>query len=286
MLVPSDHVIPQAEALDAFTATNGEDTVTWLGHAAFLLRLNGKVILTDPYLSKVAGPFGFGPERYVAPGLALDSLPPIDIILVSHNHYDHLDAKTIEAISGKQYIKVVVPLALGEFFRQRGYLNVHELDWYESVIFDSIKVQVLPAYHFSRRGPFDRNRTLWGGFSIRGSDFSIYHSGDTGYGPLFAEIGERAGLFDLALVAIGAYEPSSIMQAVHVTPEEAVQLVDDIGKNVAIGMHWGTVQLTDENPFEPAERFRAAAHAADWKDGRGRILKHGETILVSTLRSK
>ncbi len=281
--VPTDHVIPQADALAAYEATANQDTATWLGHAAFLLRLEGKTVLTDPYLTKVAGPFGFGPKRYVAPGLPLDRLPPIDIILVSHNHYDHLDAKTVEALPGKERIHVVVPLRLGDFFRERGYVNVHENDWFERVVIDGIEIEVLPAIHFSRRGLFDRNRTLWGGFAIRAGGRSIYHSGDTGYGPIFSEVNRRSGPFDLALVAIGAYKPRSIMRRSHVTPEQAVQLVDDIGAKRAIGMHWGTVELTDEPHFEPGKRFLKAAHAAGWIEGRARIMKIGETLVLSPL---
>ena len=280
-VVPSDHVLPQAQALAAYEATASQDTATWLGHATFLLRLRGKTVLTDPYLTKVAGPIGFGPQRYVPPGISLDQLPPIDIILVSHNHYDHLDAKTLETLPGKARIHVVVPLQLGEFFRERGYVNVHELDWFERVVIDGIELEVLPAVHFSRRGLFDRNRTLWGGFAIRAGGRSIYHSGDTAYGPIFREIGQRSGPFDLALVAIGAYEPRSIMQASHVTPEDAVQLVDDIGAETAIGMHWGTVELTDEPHFEPGPRFLEAARSAGWSEGRAQILKIGETLPLS-----
>ena len=282
-VVPAGHVVPQAEALIAYAATDDEDTVTWLGHAAFLLRLGGKTILTDPYLTDAAGPFGFGPQRYVAPGLPFNQLPAIDFILVSHNHYDHLDAKTIEALPGKERIHVIVPLKLGAFFRARGYVNVHEHDWFERVVIDGIEIEMLPAIHFSRRSAFDRNRTLWGGFAIRAAGVSIYHSGDTGYGPIFREIGERAGPFDLALVAIGAYEPRSIMRSSHVTPEQAVQLVDDINAKIAIAMHWGTVKLTDEPPFEAPIRFRNAARDAGWSDGRARVMKIGETAVLSTL---
>ncbi|MFT4563976.1 MAG: N-acyl-phosphatidylethanolamine-hydrolyzing phospholipase D [Gammaproteobacteria bacterium] len=284
--VPPTHVVPQTQALQTYNATAGQDTVTWLGHAAFLLRLNGKTVLTDPYLTKRAGRLGLGPNRYVEPGLALASLPPIDVVLVSHNHYDHLDANTIEALPNKDRIHVVVPLGLGEFFEQRGYVNVIERDWYESTSIDGIEIQVLPAIHFSRRGAFDRNRTLWGGFAIRTPTIKIYHSGDTGYGPVFKEIGERAGPFDLALVAIGAYLPTSIMKPVHLTPEEALAVVDDVKADVAVGMHWGTVQLTDEDPFEPPERFRAAASARGWSANRAQVMRIGETKPLSKLLEK
>ncbi len=276
--VPADHVIAPAQALSDFRAVDDSDSLTWLGHAAFLLRINGKVILTDPYLSTVAGPYGFGPERYVEPGLPVTELPPVDIVLVSHNHYDHLDAETIDALPGKERLHVVVPLKLGGFFRERGYRNVHELDWYESLDIDGIAIEVLPAIHFSRRGAFDRNRSLWGGFAIRAGQHRIYHSGDTAYGPVFTRIGQRAGPFDLALVAIGAYDPRSIMSPAHVTPEQAVELVEDIDAAHAVGMHWGTVELTDEPHFEPKARFLAAAREAGWPHTRARIMKIGETL--------
>lgn len=280
-VVPAGHVVPHADALAAFTASAGKDTLTWLGHASFLIRVTGKTILTDPFLGEVAGPSGFGPSRYTPPGLALADLPPIDIVLVSHNHYDHLDAATVEALPGKDRVQVIVPLGLGDFFRVRGYAHVHERDWYESVAVDDLEIEVLPAIHFSRRGLFDRNQTLWSSFAIRGGGLKLFHSGDTAYGPVFREIGRRAGPFDIALVAIGAYAPRSIMQAAHVTPEEALGLAEDIGARRAIGMHWGTIELTDEPPFEPPRRFRAAAQARGWVAGRARVMRIGETLCLT-----
>jgi len=285
-VIPAGHVVAQVQAQSDFQKLAGQDTVTWLGHASFLLRLNGKTVLTDPYLTERAGRLGLGPLRYVAPGIPLNALPPIDIILVSHNHYDHLDENTIEALPGKDRTDVVVPLGLGAFFKQRGYANVHERDWFESVSLDGIEIEVLPAIHFSRRGPFDRNRTLWSGFAIRSNAKTIFHSGDTAYGPVFKEIGERAGPFDLALVAIGAYLPASIMETVHITPEQAVSVIDDVNATSAVGMHWGTVRLTDEDPFEPSKRFLDAAGAANWAPNRARIMKIGETVLLSEFVSR
>lgn len=282
-VVPPEHVIRPEQARSNYQKLAGKDSITWLGHAAFLLQLNGKTVLTDPYLTARAGRLGLGPLRFVEPGLSLDSLPPIDIIVVSHNHYDHLDENTIEALPDKQRTHVVVPLGLGEFFSKRGYANVHERDWFESVSLDGVEVEVLPAIHFSRRGAFDKNRTLWGGFAIRANSKAIFHSGDTAYGPIFSEIGERAGPFDVALVAIGAYLPASIMETVHITPEEAVRVVDDVMATSAVGMHWGTVRLTDEDPFEPPRRFFDAASRAQWAPNRARIMKIGETLPLSDL---
>ncbi len=282
-VAPAGHALPREDALAGLAAAAGRDSITWLGHSTFLIRLGGKTILTDPYLGRVAGPLGLGPERYVAPGIPLEDLPPVDIVVVSHNHYDHLDASTVTDLPGKERIEVVVPLELGDFFRDRGYSRVHEKDWYESIRFGPLEVEMLPAVHFSSRTPFDRNRTLWAGYALRAGERRLFHSGDTGYGPVFREIGRRAGPFDVAMVAIGAYAPRRIMRSAHVTPEEAVRLVDDIGAATAIGMHWGTVVLTDEPAFEPPERFRAAARAAGWPDSRALTFRIGETRTLDSL---
>jgi L-ascorbate metabolism protein UlaG (beta-lactamase superfamily) len=275
--VPAGHALPQAEALAALRAMHGADSITWVGHASFLLRMSGLWVLTDPYLGEVAGPLGFGPHRYVAPGIALADLPPIDVLMLSHNHYDHLDAATIEALPNKDRMTVVVPLGLAPFFAERGYKTIVELDWYSGTAIGPVTVTALPAVHFSRRGPFDKNRTLWAGFAIADDKTRVYFAGDTAYGPVFKEIGQRAGPFDLGLVPIGAYLPQSIMKASHVTPAEAVRLADDIGAARTIGMHWGTVVLTDEPQFEPPVLFREAAAAAGWAPERAGLMRIGET---------
>lgn len=275
--VPDGHVIPQARALAGLQAMAGRESITWLGHASFLLHMADMWVLTDPYLGDVAGPLGYGPRRYVPPGIAVDKLPTIDVLIVSHNHYDHLDAATIEALPNKERMVVFVPLKLGEFFRSRGYRQVFELDWYAGVQHGDLTVTALPAVHFSRRGPFDKNATLWAGFAIDDGKTRVYFAGDTAYGEVFKEIGQRTGPFDLALIPIGAYLPQSIMKASHVTPEEAVRLADDIGAARTIGMHWGTVVLTDEDQFEPPQRFRAAAQAARWAPERAGLMQIGET---------
>lgn len=275
--IPDGHVLTREEALAGLAAQGGGDSVTWLGHAAFLIRLGGRTILTDPYLGAVAGPFGFGPRRYVEPPLPVEALPPIDVLAVSHSHYDHLCASTIRALPGKERIEVLAPLRLGAFFRRRGYRNVHELDWWERRRFGGLDATLLPAVHFSRRGPFDTNRTLWGGFAFGAEGGRIFFSGDTAHGEVFGEIGGREGPFDLALLGIGAYEPQPIMKASHATPEEAVQIGRAIGARAVMGMHWGTVTLTDEPAFEPPERFRAAALAAGYRAEDAWLLRIGET---------
>jgi L-ascorbate metabolism protein UlaG (beta-lactamase superfamily) len=275
--VPDGHALSQEAALENFRAT-GNDSITWLGHASFLIRTGGKVILTDPFLTDLASPVPFaGPRRFVPPGIAIPDLPPIDILVVSHNHYEHLDAETVETLPNKARIDVVVPLGLGDFFRERGYEKVHEVDWHQSVQLDAVTVTGLPVIHFSRRGLFDRNETLWMGAAITSPGQRLFFSGDTGYGPVFSEIGERYGPFDAAMIAIGAYEPRSIMKPVHVNPEEAVRLGRDIGARRLIGMHWGTIVLTEEPLFEPPVRFRAAAEAAEYDDDETWVLKIGES---------
>lgn len=277
--IPAGHILPKDEVqMAALNAPN--PSVTWLGHAAFIVRTGGKVILTDPFLGSNAGPAGFGPKRHVPPAMTVDELPPLDIILISHNHYDHLDVPTLEAIKDKDRIEVVVPLGLGELFREMGYRNIHELDWWQDQEFDRVRVQLQPAVHFSGRGIFDRNDTLWGSFGVYSDDARIWFSGDTGYGPVLKEIGVKAGPFDLALVAIGAFKPRKIMKAVHVSPEEAIQVLKDVGAKKGIGMHWGTIKMTLEKPFSAAGRFKAAALDQSYGQENALILAIGETYVL------
>ncbi len=276
--VPEGHVLGRQAALAGLAENGSRESVTWLGHASFLIRVAGKAILTDPYLTEYASPLGsLGPCRLVPPGLAIADLPPIDVLIVSHNHYDHLDGATIEALPGKQRMVVLAPLRLGAFFRQRGYADVRELDWHQRVDLDDVAVTALPAVHWSRRGFRDINRTLWMGAMIESPRNRVYFSGDTGYGPLFAELGARYGPFDVALVPIGGYLPASIMQSNHVNPEEAVRLGLDLSAGVLIAHHWGTVILTDEPPFEPPQHFRAAGRAAGLDEQRLWVMAIGET---------
>ncbi len=280
--VPDGHVLHKLEALAGFDAAKGRSALTWLGHAAFLLRLGGKIIITDPWLSKHVSPLGaLGVSRLAPPGIAVEDLPPIDILIVSHNHYDHLDAATIQALPNKDRITVLTPLRLGNFFRERGYGDVRELDWHESVRLGDVTVTALPGVHFSRRGLGDSNQSLWMGVAIEAAGQKIYFSGDTAYGPVFAKLGERYGPFDLAMVPIGAYEPLAMMRAVHATPEDAVALGLDLAARILLGHHWGTVVLTDEPPFEPPRRFRAAGRAAGIAADRLWLMRVGETRILA-----
>jgi L-ascorbate metabolism protein UlaG (beta-lactamase superfamily) len=281
--IPADHVIHPSRAYQTFQQTARQETITWLGHACFLLRLQGKHILTDPFLSDTAGPLpGGGPKRFVPPGLPVDRLPRIDLILLSHGHYDHLDKETLQALPNKQSIDVIVPLGLGNIMRQLGYTRVYELDWFQRIAFYGIEWTALPAVHFSRRGLLDTNKTLWASYSIQTPNQHIFFGGDTAYGKVFHEIGATVGPFDVALIGIGAYAPRRIMRPVHAAPEEAIQIGMDIRAHHIVAMHWGTIRLTTEPPFDPPERFKQAAFEAGIPEERCWVMKIGETRVLPT----
>ncbi len=227
--IPAGHRLSEREALNQFHSTV-DDSVTWLGHASFLVRTGGLTILTDPYLSKIAGPAGFGPKRYVDCPISLKNLPQPDILVVSHNHYDHLDDTTLRRLKGNNRMTVIVPLGLAGFFRERGYKNVVELDWRQYIHLGAgdelggVRITALPVVHWSRRIGHDYNATLWAGFSFKSKSRHIFFGGDSGYGDVFEHIGNHYGPFDEALLGIGAYEPRDMMRASHATPEEAVQM--------------------------------------------------------------
>ena len=277
--VPDGHVVARGAAVRDLQAHigGGDDYLTWLGHASFLMRVGGLTVLTDPYLTTFAGPAGLGPRRYVKSGVPISALPQIDILAVSHNHYDHLDERALARLPGKSRMTVVVPLRLGRFFRERGFPNVIELDWHERHEVRGVTITALPVVHWSRRSGFDTNRTLWAGFAIRSEHHHIFFGGDSAYGPVFREIGEAYGPFDTALLGIGAYEPREMMKASHATPEEAVQMGLDLKARRIVGMHWGTVLLTIEPPFEPPERFLKAADEMGYADEDAWIMRIGET---------
>ena len=220
-----------------------ESQIAWLGHACFAMRLGGKLVLTDPYLGEHAGPFGLGLKRFLPPALAAAELPQLDLIVISHNHYDHIDTVALKAYRWRTQTPVVCPLGVGRLLHKLGFAHVTELDWWDHYRLDDLTITALPAVHFSGRGPFDRDRTLWSSMAIASPARKVWFGGDTGYGEVFREIGQRAGPFDLALVGIGAYEPRIIMEASHATPEEGVMIARDIGARAAVGMHWGSIML-------------------------------------------
>lgn len=253
---------PQAKApiaadagLPSIASDNG--AATWIGHATYVLRLGGATILTDPVWSaRIPGVR----RRLVPPGLPLESIAPIDAVVISHNHYDHLDAPTIRRIP--RTTAVFVPGMLGAWFRRRSFKNVVELEWWESARVGDVTVTFTPAHHWSRRGMYDTCKTLWGGWVCSAGDTSIYFAGDSAYGPCFEAIGSRFPALDLALMPIGAYEPNWFMKSTHMTPEEAVQACVDLGARRMATMHWGTFVLSTEPILEPPQRAVAAWLAA------------------------
>ncbi len=253
-----------------------ENSLCWLGHASFVLDIAGRRVLTDPYLGDVAGPMGLGPKRFVPPALRADELPRLDAIVISHNHYDHLDTLALRAYRFRGETPVIVPLGLGAMLRGLGFTDVTELDWWQAWERGGLSLTALPAIHFSGRGAFDRNKTLWASFAIAAGGRKVWFGGDTAAGPVFGEIGALAGPFDLALVGIGAYTPTAIMRAVHADPEEAIGIARALRARAAVGMHWGSIMLTPENPFEAPVRFRRAALEQQYGEENAWIMAIGE----------
>jgi L-ascorbate metabolism protein UlaG (beta-lactamase superfamily) len=246
--------------------------VTWLGHASFLVQLDGVSLLVDPALRPSL--YG-GIERNVPPGVPLEKLPPIDAVLVSHSHYDHLDLPTLERVKAP----VVAGLGLERWFRDRR-LFATELGWWRTAKVGPVRVTFVPAQHWSRRGLLDGNRTLWGGFVIEGSTATLYHSGDTAYFDGFREIGRRFAI-DAALLPVGAYDPGWFMEKQHMNPEQALQAFEDLGAGTFVAMHWGTFKLSDEPLDEPPRRVEAERARRGLPAERVRVLAVGETIEVA-----
>ena len=251
------HVLAHDETLRMLEALAGKSSITWIGHMTVLLKIDGRTILADPWWSSYASPVpGFGPRRYVAPALAIEELPPIDIVVVSHSHYDHLDLNAVAALPNRERIAAVVPTGLGVYFRKLGYGTVVELGWEESATVADIRLTALPAIHFSQRRPFKLNDTLWAAFAIEGpSGVRVYFGGDSDYGPIHAKLGRRWGGFDIALLSIGGFHNCGV----HCTPEDCVRLALDLKSRVLVPLHWGTIYLGEGPPHELPARFLAAA---------------------------
>lgn len=254
-------------------------TITWVGHSTFLIQIGGLNVLTDPMWSAHASPIpGVGPRRLVDAAVRFQDLPQIDVVLQSHDHYDHLDDRTVCRLEATNPgARWIVPRGLRPFLKHRGILEVSELDWWQEIAIDGVTLGCTPAQHFSGRTPWGRNRTLWCGWSLAAPGRRLFFAGDTGFHPDFAKIAERFGPFDVALLPIGAYDPRWFMRPVHMDPEEAVQAARDLGAPCFVPMHWGTFLLTDEPLAEPPERARAAWRAAGLPDDRFWQLAFGET---------
>jgi L-ascorbate metabolism protein UlaG (beta-lactamase superfamily) len=261
-------------------ARNGNDiVVSFIGHATFLIQTPAETILTDPVFADRAGPFGvLGPRRVRRPGIAFDRLPPVSLILLSHNHYDHCDLRALRALAHRDDPLVITPLRNGPLLRSAGLRRVEELDWWNDGQTARLPVTLTPAHHFSARTPFDRNRALWGGFLFTSGTQRVYFAGDTAYTAIFENIYERLGAIDLALLPIGAYEPRWFMQSVHMNPAEAVQAHIDLRAKTSVAMHYGTFQLTTEGIDEPVHALAEARDRHGIASQAFRTLDVGESF--------
>src|SRR6267142_349440 len=253
--------------------------VTFIGHATFLIQTSAGNILTDPMYSQRAGPLNrMGPRRVRQPAVRFDDLPPVAIVLLSHNHYDHCDLRTLGMLAERFDPLVVTPLGNGAFAQSAGIRHIEELDWWQEAKLSALSITLTPAQHFSARTPLDRNRALWGGFALATGGSRIFFAGDTAYAAFFKDVRQRLGPIDLALLPIGAYEPRWFMQPLHMNPAEAVQAHLDLEASESVGMHFGTFQLTTEGIDEPLRALADACRAASIPLSRFRTLGFGESL--------
>ena len=285
---PDNHVVPRKIVLENLNKFKNEDYIAWIGHATFLIKLGNTTIITDPLFSKNTGPLIFGPKRYVEPAIKLSEIPEIDLFLLTHNHYDHLDMSTVRNFPYKD-AKVITPLKLGKYFRK--YNDVNELDWYKTVEINSeLKITLLPAVHWSKRSLFDTNKTLWGNFLIEYKDKKILFACDTGVGKIYEDLGKKYGPIDITFINIGAYNfypmmPTKDKSVYHTNPEEALMVAKDLKSKKVIGMHWGTVVLSLEPIMEPPIRLKANAEKYGFKKEDAIVFKIGQvTKLIDILK--
>lgn len=263
---------------------HGDDlNLTFINHASFLIQFKGLNILTDPVWSQRVSPFSwFGPKRIRPPGLTLDDLPPIDIILISHNHYDHFDKSTLRKLNQKFSPKIIVPIGDRKLAESVGFNQVQELDWWESVTLgESLSVTFAPTQHSSARGLFDRDKSLWGSYFIKKGKHSIYFGGDAGYSSHYKDIKQRLGAADIALLGIGAYAPQYFMKPVHMNPQEAVQAHLDLEAKLSIGMHYETFQLSTEAFEQPVQDLQQGLDALNVATDSFTTMKVGESRYFS-----
>ena len=282
MTVPKEHVINKQEVLNNLENLKDDDYIAWIGHATYLIKLGNTTLITDPVFSKNAGPLIFGPKRFTEPALKLNEIPKTDVFLLTHNHYDHQDMSTIRRFPFKD-AKVLVPLRLGKYFKK--YKDVNEMDWYDEIkINDHLKITFLPAVHWSKRSLTDTNKTLWGNFLIQYKDIKILFACDTGYGNIYKEIGKKYGPIDITMINIGAYDfrPMFDKSIYHTTPEEALNVAQDLKSKKVLGMHWGTFVLSLEPIMEPPIRFKENAEKFGFKKEDAITFKIGE---INSLKS-
>ncbi|WP_413568435.1 MBL fold metallo-hydrolase [Bdellovibrio sp. HCB117] len=275
----------QPEVLKTDTAylkqNRTENTLTWIGHASALLQVEGLNILVDPVFSDRVSPVSFmGPKRQVALPFPIEELPPIDVVVISHAHFDHLDLPTLRKLA-KQNDKALlflVPLGLESLLKSEDIDNVKELDWWENTQVKNVTLTFTPAQHWSQRSLWDRNKTLWGGWYIQAPSLKFFYSGDTGYSKDFLDVFNRFGASDIAMIPVGAYEPKWFMKQQHVDPEQAVKMHLDLQSKLSIGVHWGTFRLSDEAMAAPPEDLKIALQKMNVSPEVFRVMKHGEVL--------
>ncbi len=242
----------------------GEIIYTVINHATVLLQVDGVNILTDPIWSERTSPVSFlGPKRVHSPTIRFEDLPPIDLVLISHNHYDHLDLPTLKRLSDRYLPKIIVGLNNGELLKREGIKNFVEMDWYQKLEYKDLNITFMPAQHWSARGLFDKFETLWGGYVIESRKGQVYFAGDTGYGKFFKEFKKRFPKIILSFLPIGSYEPRWFMRSSHLNPDEAVQVHVDIESKHSVGIHFGTFQLTDEGRDRPVKDLKKVLKGKD-----------------------
>jgi len=281
---PSNHVVEREKVLENLEKYKNDNYVAWIGHATFLIKLGDTTIITDPLFSKNSGPLIFGPKRYVESAIKLNEIPKTDLFLLTHNHYDHLDYSTVRNFPHKKS-KVLVPLKLSKYFTRNGFKDVNELDWYDDIKVNDLKITFLPAVHWSKRTLTDTNKTLWGNFLIEYKDKKVLFACDTGYGNIYKELGKKYGPIDLTFINIGAYDfrPMFEKSVYHTNPEEALNIAQDLKSKKVIGMHWGTVVLSLEPIMEPPIRFKANAEKYGYKKEDAILFKIGEVQKLEDL---
>jgi L-ascorbate metabolism protein UlaG (beta-lactamase superfamily) len=252
--------------------------VTFVNHATVLIQTAGLNILTDPIWSERCSPVSWaGPERVRPPGIRFENLPPIDVVLISHDHYDHMDLPTLRQLDEKFHPRFFTGLGNAAILKDGSIPGANELDWWQSTeLTPGVRLTAVPAQHFSNRGLTDRNNTLWEGFVLEGPAGAVYFAGDTGYGPHFSEIHQRFGPIRLAMLPIGAYDPQWFMGGIHENPSQAVQAQRDLGASTALAIHFGTFALADDGQDEPIQALRAALRRAGPLQPRFWVLGFGE----------
>lgn len=260
--------------------------VTFVNHSTFLIQTMGLNILTDPVWSERASPLPFaGPKRMRPPGIRFEDLPQIDIILLTHNHYDHLDIRTMKKLARMFEPAIYCPLGVGRFLEKRGIGNVHEMDWWDEGRYKAgLSVLCTPAQHFSGRGMYDRDRTLWSGFALLTDQGSIYYSGDTGYGDFFGEIAGKISPIRLSFLPIGAYKPEWFMAPIHTSPSEAVRIHQEINSPLSIGMHYGTFPLADDAEDDPQKEIALMLQAGEISKDEFLLLEEGKAWILPPAR--